>query len=81
MWKQIGVNESTDSRELPCFIQWLTADHPFQDGKAVAAIVQNMIADTGQRAEPGFNPEIFGGLNGASVAFVDPSSNDDEYGI
>ena len=25
-WKQIGVNEITDSRELPFFIQWLTAD-------------------------------------------------------
>ena len=37
-WKQIGVNEITDSRELPFFIQWLTADHPSQDGKAVAAI-------------------------------------------
>jgi hypothetical protein len=27
-WKQIGVNEITDSRELPFFIQWLTAEHP-----------------------------------------------------
>jgi hypothetical protein len=27
-WKQIGVDEFTDSRELPFFIQWLRADHP-----------------------------------------------------
>ncbi len=26
-WKQIGVNEITESRELPLFIQWLTADN------------------------------------------------------
>jgi len=37
-WKQFGVNEITDSRELPFFIQWLTEDHPSQDGKAVASI-------------------------------------------
>jgi Glyoxalase-like domain len=67
-WKQIGVNEITDSRELPFFIQWLTADHPSQDGKAVAAIEK-------------FKSEILGGLNGADVEFVDPSTNDGEYGI
>jgi hypothetical protein len=28
-----------------------------------------------------FKSEILGGLNGASVDFVDPSTNDGEYGI
>ncbi len=37
-WKQIGVNEITDSRELSLIFTCLTADHPSQDGKAVAAI-------------------------------------------
>ena len=32
-WKQIRVNEITDSGELPFFIQWLTADQVTQDGK------------------------------------------------
>ena len=36
-WKQIGVTEIADSHELPFFIQWLTTDHPSQDGKAVAS--------------------------------------------
>jgi hypothetical protein len=44
--KQIGDTEITDSRELPFFIQWLTADHPSRDGKAVAAIEKITIADT-----------------------------------
>jgi hypothetical protein len=80
-WKQIGVNEITDSRELPFFIQWLTADHPSQDGKAVAAIEKITIADTDQLAESWFKPEILAGLNGATVDFIDPSANDGESGI
>jgi hypothetical protein len=44
--KQIGVNEITDSRELPFFIQWLNADHPSQDGKAVAVIEKLQLSTT-----------------------------------
>jgi hypothetical protein len=47
-WKQIGVNEITESRELPFFIQWLTGDHPSKDGKAVATIEKITIADEDQ---------------------------------
>ena len=43
--KQIGITEITDSRELPFFIQWLTADHLSQDGKEVAAIKKITMAD------------------------------------
>jgi hypothetical protein len=80
-WKQIGVNEITDSRELPFFIQWLTADHPSQDGKAVAAIEKITIADTDHLSDSWFKTEILGELNGADVEFIDPSANDGEYGI
>ena len=80
-WKQIGVNEITDSRELPFFIQWLTADHPSQDGKAVAAIEKITIADTDHLSDSWFKTEILGGLNGADIEFIDPSANDGEYGI
>ena len=44
-WKQIGVEEITDSLELPFFIQWLTSDHPSQDGTAVSKIEKIVIAD------------------------------------
>ena len=74
-------NEITDSCELPFFIQWLTADHPSQDGKAVAAIEKITIADTDHLSDSWFKTEILGGLNGADVEFVDPSANDGEYGI
>jgi hypothetical protein len=77
----MGINEITDSRELQFFIQWLTADHPSQDGKAVAAIEKITIADTDHLSDSWFKTVILGGLNGADVEFVDPSANDGEYGI
>jgi hypothetical protein len=79
--KQIGVNEITDSRELPFFIQWLTADHPSQDGKAVAAIEKITIADDDHLLDSWFKTEILDGLKGADIEFIDPSTNDGEYGI
>ena len=66
---------------LPFFIQWLTADHPSQDGKAVASIEKITIADSDQLSDSWFKTEILAGLNGADVEFVDPSANDGECGI
>jgi hypothetical protein len=76
-----GVNEITDSHELPFLIQWLTADHPSQDGKAVAAIEKITIADTDRLSDSWFKSEILDGLSGADIEFVDPSANDGESGI
>ena len=80
-WKQIGVNEITDSRGLPFFIRWLIADRPSQDGKAVAAIEKVTIVDTDHLSDSWFKKEILCGLNGADLEFVDPSAEDGEYGI
>ena len=80
-WKQIGVNEIADSRERPFFIQWLTADHPSQDGKAVAAIEKITISDSDQLSDSWFKSEILAGLDGTAIEFIDPSTNDGEYGI
>jgi hypothetical protein len=80
-WKQIGVNEITDSRELPFFIQWLTSDHPLKGGKAEAAIEKTTIADTAQLSDSWFETEILGDLNGVDIEFVDPSANDGQSGI
>ena len=80
-WKQIGVNEIADSRELSFFFTCLTADHPSQDGKAVAAIEEITIADTDHLSDSWFKTEILGGLNGADLEFADPLANDGEYGI
>jgi hypothetical protein len=80
-WKQIGVNEIADSHELPFFIQWLTKDHPSQDGKAVASIEKITIADKGELSESWFKDEILAGLAGTSIEWTDPSTNEGENGI
>jgi hypothetical protein len=80
-WKQIGVNEIADSRELPFFIQWLTTDHPSQEGKAVASIEKITIADKGELAESWFKNEILTALAGTTIEWVDPSANEGENGI
>lgn len=63
------------------FFQWLTADHPSQDGKAVAAIEKNMIADTDHLSDSWFKTEIFGGLDGTDTESIDSSTNGGEYEI
>ena len=80
-WKQIGVNEITESGELPFFIQWLTSDHPSKDGKAVAAIEKITIADNDQLADSWFKAEILTALAGTTIEWTDPSTNDGENGI
>ena len=80
-WKQIGVKEITDSRELPFFIQWLTEDHPSKDGNAVSKIEKIVIADKDQLAESWFKAEILGALDKVTIDWVDPSANDGDNGI
>jgi len=45
------------------------------------AIEKIKIADIDHLADSWFKSEILDGLNGADVEFVDPSTNDGEYGI
>ena len=80
-WKQIGVKEITDSRELPFFIEWLTEDHPSKDGNAVASIQKIVIADKDQLSDSWFKEEILGALTGVSIEWTNSDSNDGENGI
>jgi hypothetical protein len=80
-WKQIGVKEIEDSRELPFFIQWLTEDHPSKDGNAVAKIEKIVIADKDQLADSWFKQEIISGLNGIKLEIVEPSREEEQVGI
>ena len=80
-WRQIGVKEITDSRELPFFIQWLTEDHPSKDGLSVSKIEQIVLADEFELSDSWFKAEILAALGNVSIEWVDPSSNDGETGI
>jgi hypothetical protein len=80
-WKQIGVKEITDSRELPFFIQWLTKDHPSKDGIAVAKIEKIRIADQDELSDSWFKNEILSALSGVVIEWINPTQSDGEVGI
>jgi hypothetical protein len=80
-WKQIGVKEITDSRELPFFIQWLTTDHPSKDGTAVAKIEKIRIADHDELSDSWFKNEILSALAGVVIEWINPAETDGEVGI
>jgi len=80
-WKQIGVREIADTREFPFFIQWLTSDHPSQDGTPFAEIEKIVIADTNQLSDSWFKEEILSSLDKVKLEFVDLSENEGQSGI
>ena len=80
-WKQIGVKEITDSRELPFFIQWLTEDHPSKDGIATARIELVEIADKNQLEDSWFKTEIIDSLGDIKIKWVSCEDNEMESGI
>lgn len=80
-WKQIGVKEIFGNREFPFFIQWLSTEHPSQEGVPHSQIVKIVIADRNQLAESWFKEEILASLGSVEIEWVDPSENDQESGI
>jgi hypothetical protein len=80
-WKQIGVKEIADTREFPFFIQWLSTDHPSQDGTPLAEIEKIVIADADQLADSWFKEDILASLGDVKIEWVNPSVNDDQSGI
>ena len=80
-WKQIGVKEISDSRELPFFIQWLTAEHPSQDGTPVAVIKKIVIADSNKLKDSWFKDEILASIGEVKIDWVDPATIDNDSGI
>ena len=80
-WKQIGVKEIADVRQFPFFIEWLTTDHPSQDGAPYAEIRKIVIADENQLAESWFKKEILESLGDVVIEWVNPADNENYYGI
>ena len=80
-WKQIGVKEIADTREFPFFIQWLSSDHPSQDGAPMAEIKKLVIADKDQLSGSWFKEDILKSLDDVKIEWIDLSANDDQSGI
>ncbi len=80
-WKQIGVLEIAETRELPFFIQWLSSDHPSNDGMAVAKIKKIVIADDMQLENSWFKSEILKSLQDVVVEWLGAEKNEGQSGI
>jgi hypothetical protein len=80
-WKQIGVKEIEESRELPFFIQWLTDDHPSKDGNAVARIEKIVIADMDQLSDSWFKSEILIALNPIEIEWASEDEAENLSGL
>ena len=80
-WKQIGVKEIEESRDLPFFIQWLTDDHPSRDGKAVARISKITMANEKRLHDSWFKEEIISSLADIEMVWDESNNIDGEKGI
>ncbi len=80
-WKQIGVKEIADSPEFPFFIEWLSTDHPSQDGTPLAEIGKIVIADPTELNNSWFKEDIFAALGNIKVEWVDTDKEDFQAGI
>jgi hypothetical protein len=80
-WKQIGVNEITEEKDLPFFIQWLVTNHPSSDGKAISKLKNIKIASSERLANSLFKESIDKSLGEYSIEWVDVENNENLNGI
>ena len=80
-WKQIGVQEIVDAPEFPFFIQWLSADHPSQDGVALSEIQKLVISDKSRLSSSWFKSEILDSLGEVDIEWIDPATNYEVSGL
>jgi hypothetical protein len=81
-WKQIGIIELLENRQLPFFIKWLTLDHPSTDGKAVSKISKIEIAGDKKQLTDWVGTDLQKVIGSdIEVVWVDPATNDGEDGI
>lgn len=81
LWRQIGVKEISDSRHLPFFIQWLSPNHPSQDGLPSAEIKRIVISDKDQLNDSWFKEDVLGALGDVVIEWMDPTGTEDQSGI
>ena len=81
VWKQIGVKEIVEFREFPFFIEWLSSDHPSQDGIPFAEIEKIEIAAVNGLEDSWFKEEILASLGDIELVWADSKSTDMQSGI
>ena len=80
-WKQIGVSDILQDKQLPFFIEWLTAEHPSKDGNATATITKVEFAGDKEKIREYAGENVDQAIGDVEVIWVDPSTNDGDTGI
>ena len=80
-WKQIGVREISESRELPFFIEWLTNTHPSNQGVPTSTIEQIDIVDPKQLSDSWFKEDILTALGPIKLNWINPEESENQQGI
>jgi hypothetical protein len=80
-WKQIGVLDILQDKQLPFFIEWLSTDHPSKDGIATASITKVEFAGDKERIKEYAGAEVADAIGDVEIIWVDPSINDGDTGI
>lgn len=80
-WKQIGVLDTLKDSQLPFFIQWLTGDHPSDDGKAIARIKKIEISGSKLITENWIDSNLSSVMNNIEVIWLSSTENGGETGL
>ena len=80
-WKQIGVSDILQDKQLPFFIQWLTEEHPSQDGKPTAKITKVEFAGDKEKIREYAGENVDQAIGEVEVIWVDPATTDGDTGI
>ena len=80
-WKQIGVKEIMDIPEFPFFIEWQTRNHPSENGKPTAKIIEIVICKQNKLDSSWFKPEISKALHSMKISLKEEACENLELGI
>lgn len=80
-WKQLGVLGTLDDAQLPFFIEWQSMDHPSQEGKPIAEIVEIEIAGESSKISEWIGKDATSALEGIRIKWINRVSNQGETGI
>jgi hypothetical protein len=80
-WKQIGVSDILEDKQLPFFIEWLTTDHPSKDGAASATITKVEFSGDKEKIRQYAGSEVSNVIGEVEIIWVDPTENEEETGI
>jgi len=80
-WKQLGVLGTLNDSQLPFFIQWMSSDHPSNDGKADAEIVKIEISGDEKTIEEWLGTDLSKAFDGVEIQWVYPEAYDGQAGL